>query len=362
MNKNLSSILASLNKLNNYGQNEIPEDKNNINTSTNKNSQKIIPGNAEVEEYDEFDNLGYKKTKTNNNFNYNFNKRLDSSELPYQDKFKLSIDMPNVPKQRLHDFLNEDLLNALEHSPNLPNLNSDVEKMKNNNLQNNTNNPNSLFGFSLHQTNNNNNDNKTGTINNFDFYNNQNSGYDLINNHNINNNINYFHNNLNVNAYNNKNNSNVINNIMENKDVINQSSYIPIKMRTNTQKNYMEELNCDKNNKGFKTKDEENNPKIKFDNKKNNNFKKESKLKKHFEVRLGDWKCIKCNNLNFSFRTICNRCGLPKEITEQQKNLIFSNEMYNPNLGHPILGNNINQNPMYRQTFNQINEEQFYRK
>jgi hypothetical protein len=26
--------------------------------------------------------------------------------------------------------------------------------------------------------------------------------------------------------------------------------------------------------------------------------------------RVGDWLCLNCNNLNFSFRDICNRCDL----------------------------------------------------
>jgi len=36
------------------------------------------------------------------------------------------------------------------------------------------------------------------------------------------------------------------------------------------------------------------------------------KNKKPFAERVGDWVCIKCKNLNFSFRVICNRCQLPK--------------------------------------------------
>ena len=26
--------------------------------------------------------------------------------------------------------------------------------------------------------------------------------------------------------------------------------------------------------------------------------------------RVGDWVCLSCSNLNFSFRDICNRCDL----------------------------------------------------
>ena len=40
----------------------------------------------------------------------------------------------------------------------------------------------------------------------------------------------------------------------------------------------------------------------------------EDKRKKRysFEIREGDWRCKKCNNLNFSFRIKCNRCGVEK--------------------------------------------------
>ena len=48
----------------------------------------------------------------------------------------------------------------------------------------------------------------------------------------------------------------------------------------------------------------------KINSKKNIN---NAKIKrKPFDIREGDWKCPKCNNLNFSFRKICNRCQIPK--------------------------------------------------
>ena len=34
--------------------------------------------------------------------------------------------------------------------------------------------------------------------------------------------------------------------------------------------------------------------------------------KKPFDKRKGDWRCPSCNNLNFAFRVICNRCKLQK--------------------------------------------------
>ena len=47
-----------------------------------------------------------------------------------------------------------------------------------------------------------------------------------------------------------------------------------------------------------KSKDAKNNKK----NKNNNNI----------NAKPGDWFCSKCDNLNFAFSTICNRCHNPK--------------------------------------------------
>ena len=42
------------------------------------------------------------------------------------------------------------------------------------------------------------------------------------------------------------------------------------------------------------------------------NEKNKKKNKKPFDKRKGDWKCPNCNNLNFAFRIVCNRCQIPK--------------------------------------------------
>ena len=49
------------------------------------------------------------------------------------------------------------------------------------------------------------------------------------------------------------------------------------------------------------------------------NKKKNKKKKKHFSEREGDWICFNCDNLNFGFRTNCNRCHLTKG---ENKNII----------------------------------------
>lgn len=51
--------------------------------------------------------------------------------------------------------------------------------------------------------------------------------------------------------------------------------------------------------------------------KKNEGMSENKKKKKPFVEREGDWICFKCKNLNFAFRTNCNRCHLTKN--ENQK-------------------------------------------
>ena len=107
-----------------------------------------------------------------------------------------------------------------------------------------------------------------------------------------------------------------------------------------------------------KKQEEQSNAKNKFDNgnKKNNqnqNTKKEGgKNKKHFEVRAGDWTCGKCNNLNFSFRNKCNRCGLPKEMSSKYEPM--NPEMFGQNMNVPLM-NGMNANFIYRNNINNIN-------
>ena len=91
---------------------------------------------------------------------------------------------------------------------------------------------------------------------------------------------------------------NYFNNLLNNNEIINQA----------------QQNNQNSNPVYFCYNREQNNLRGNFDisNKKNMNTIKFKK--KPFDKRKGDWNCLKCNNLNFSFRTVCNRCKIPKPI------------------------------------------------
>ena len=263
-----------------------------LNSLSNNNDIKNNAHNKD-EEIDDSDNLKFKGFLPNNTDPFIL-QRFDSTNSPIAAQYKFSIDMPNVSQQRLHEYLNNDLLNALDVSPSISKINSGIpENMQNlNDLGDN--NPNNLYGFSLYpQTNNNKNVENENYI--------QNQNMNNTNNYNYQNNFNYNYpnNNTNNNAYYQNFNNNYTN---LNYNINNPKVFIPTKLR-NTEQN-----NKQNNNK----KETLNNGKNKFDNGKKN----KQKNKKFFEVREGDWRCSNCNNLNFSFRNKCNRCSLPKELSQ----------------------------------------------
>ena len=285
---------------NNYNQPNqvnINPNENKILSNSEKNNEQSgnnIP--SKEDDMDDSDNLKYKDFMPQNSVPL-FNQRLDSSDSPIAAQYKFSIDMPNVSKQRLHEYLNNDLLNALDVSPSISKLNSGLNNNKPKNEINIDNNPNNLYGFSLYpQANNPNNMNQ-----NYNFQNPINN-----NNYNFSKDINYNYSNGNQNYYQNYNNK--FPNLAYNMNV---KEFIPTKMRMNEQNN---------------TKDIQINPKNKFSS---GNKKNKQKGKKYFEVRDGDWRCNQCNNLNFSFRNKCNRCNLPKELSQSLESM--NHEMFNQN-------------------------------
>ena len=381
MKNNESSILTPFNENNNNQLNPLNDNTNNININNSfpndiTTMDKPITQNNEIEneEYDDVDNLRY---KGGNNNNSNIKQRLDSSDSTINSHFKFSIDLPNVSKQRLHEYLNDDLLNALEVSPNIPNINNGIQNMKINENENIDNNPNLLFGFSLYPSNAENNtvhNINNQNINNLSGFNinQQNNLIPKGNNNMINTNINNnFKNEINNSTnFNNLNNYNLNyqkiqnnNNLTSNLNINNQM-YIPIQMRKKEQNNDKELAN-EKNIKYPKNKDEKSNNKNKFDKKNAQNSqhsKKEGKMKKPFEVRIGDWTCSKCSNLNFSFRSKCNRCGLPKEISAQQQNMeMIPQDMLNQNINFQMMSA-ANPNFIYGNNMNNFNEVNYFHK
>ena len=115
--------------------------------------------------------------------------------------------------------------------------------------------------------------------------------------------------NINNNQFINNNNGNNINNCNNNynNNYINNNLYFLNNNYPNQQIfniNYINLNNYPNNNNIY------NKRKLSYNIKKNSGTTKA--VKKPLDKRKGDWQCPKCNNLNFAFRVICNRCQLQK--------------------------------------------------
>jgi len=165
-------------------------------------------------------------------------------------------------------------------------------------------------------------------------------------------------------------NNNKINNnkIINDKKIIENNNYFEHNINTNNDKE-----NNDYNDNQAKISAHINSPKpnINLNNPRNLgehelcyensnlNFRKK-KHNKNFKVRFGDWICPKCENLNFSFRKKCNRCGLSKEKIEKNNNHNKNNQIQSENnmdQQRPIMLNNININYIFNSNYplNNIN-------
>ena len=242
--------------LNNYSKNSIDEndfeneykpDNLNNNAFINKNSSKFIP------------------------------QRMDSINSNLDFQYQFSIDDPNISKQRLQQYLNNDVLNALDH-PSVSRLNSRLNsKISNININNNQ--------FNLFSQ-----------PNNSDIWA---ENYN-IQNPNMNTNNNFNHNNSN-------NNNNQISNNNYTQLNLNSKPFIPAKFRKNVQ------------NIQFQN-DIKTNPKKNNGNKFDNN---------NYEVGNNDWFCSRCKNLNFAFSNICNQCRFPRELSNPSEfNNVYIPQQY----------------------------------
>jgi hypothetical protein len=330
-------------------------DANNLNqqNNINYNNQNPIPNNLSKKDFDERDSIGEEKedeVEETDNLKYEgfiqkdpstfIKPRFDSTNSQLDIQYKFSIDMPNVSKTRLNEYLNNDLLNALDQSPSISKINSGIPENVQNINNNGDNNPNNLYGFSLYsQTNNQNFGNKNPNLQNPNMNNQNNFNYNYPNNTNNNNinyknyNNNYIKLNYNQNIFipakyrNNEQYKKLLQNHMNNQMNNQINNQINNQMNNQMNNQINNQMNNQMNNQINNNKKEtQKSNKNKFDNSKKN----KQKGKKFFEVREGDWKCSHCNNLNFSFRNKCNRCNLSKELSTSPE--IINQETYNQNL------------------------------
>lgn len=76
-----------------------------------------------------------------------------------------------------------------------------------------------------------------------------------------------------------------------------------------------------------------NNNQFTLNNKQGNVIKKKNPKKKKLNERDGDWTCFKCKNLNFAFRSFCNRCQMSKVQSDYEHDAFMNNllQMINEN-------------------------------
>ena len=292
-------------------QNDSDNDNNPINIINFQNSPKEIESNINKNNQTEKEK---ENIENNNKFelndinHININENLNNSHFP-----------PKSPKNNsksIFDFSNteEKMDNLKNIDCNYSSFNQNFEKNENNSIDN-TNDEN-FFNYSFY------NNNKK---NNNKIINNNNKIIEKKNNNEINN-----------------NSKNEKENIFQNDSESKDSPHID-SPKSNEYINYP-------NNSGETEFSYENS---------NSNFRKKTKHKKHFKVRFGDWICPKCENLNFSFRNKCNRCGLSKEKSEQNNNNNNQIQPHENNLNYqrPILFNNININYIFNSNYplNNIN-------
>ena len=283
------------------GKNEHSNIEEPINSTKEKS---IKEENKNIEDYDKCfiyeDNDGCQNED-------NQLKEREVNNSPLLAKHKNSIDL-NLTEKNLHQFLGEDLINALNNDLVDPEENSDSSDS---NISNGY-----ITGSSE----------CTSKSNSPEF---------SLKFPKIEKDINMT---LNLESLLNKNEvDNNIDDIKEKIKFLNDPSFSPMIIPPKMSKKFEEEIA----NKDFKVDDQKdekketkNNPlKNKFDD----NVKplimssmpnKEGKTKLPLEIRAGDWICNYCNNLNFSFRMKCNRCGLLRKSTSHIIKYNYINNKY----------------------------------
>jgi len=296
------------------GKNEHSNIEEPINSTKEKS---IKEENKNIEDYDKCfiyeDNDGCQNED-------NQLKEREVNNSPLLAKHKNSIDL-NLTEKNLHQFLGEDLINALNNDLVDPEENSDSSDS---NISNGY-----ITGSSE----------CTSKSNSPEF---------SLKFPKIEKDINMT---LNLESLLNKNEvDNNIDDIKEKIKFLNDPSFSPMIIPPKMSKKFEEEIA----NKDFKVDDQKDEKKETKNNPLKNKFddnvellimssmpNKEGKTKLPLEIRAGDWICNYCNNLNFSFRMKCNRCGLLRKSTSHIIKYNYINNKYQ------YLGNYDNYNDGY---------------
>ena len=287
-----------------------------------------------------------------------FFKEKESIDINYMDNGKSSMDL-NLTEKNLHEFLNEDLIKALdtdlmdpqEFCDKSDSSSSNPNISESSNYTSQVNSPEQNVKpqkYDKEDINLKLNKDTCLNINSNDVY----SNLD----------VNVNKDEININSKHVENTKNIINleNIDDKIKLLNDPLLAPI-IIPNKENNIKEkekkkpEKEHKKDNKEAKKEKKNNSLKNKFDDDVEpiimlSMTNLEEKTKLPLEIRVGDWICLYCNNLNFSFRFKCNRCGLLRKSSTHLLKKKYQNNKYQ------YMGNfNNNCNDPYSTNYNNNN-------
>ena len=296
-----------------------------------------------------------------------FFKQKEIIDADYLDKCKYSNDL-NLTEENIHEFLNDDLIKALDYDGFMDQEeNCEISDSSSSNAYisgssdytSKQNSPEFNYKIFKNEKEINMNLNKDNFINknNSNDVNNKNSDIYIDNE---NNNINNANISIIIKKYENeKEKKEIIDKKIKDKiEILNDPLFTPLVIPTEINNNQIKEMKKKEEEKLEKKKEKKNNSlKNKFDDDAEPIIMMtmpniEEKTKLPLEIRVGDWICLYCNNLNFSFRIKCNRCGLLIKSSAHLLNKKYYNNKYQ------YLGNSNNyNNNNYSMNFNNNNYE-----
>ena len=269
----------------------------NININNESRKQSTISNKLENDENEEeelVDNLKF-NTLITNPLAFPAAKRSSTESLSN----KFSIDLPNVSKQKIHEYLNDDLINAIDASPNTPltqkiSSNQKMSLIEDDSLKEGSK-PTINININMSTTQKNiiNNIVPVALGNKMNIVGTESEGLKAFDPQNL---I----------LNNNTQNLNILQQLKMEAGQKNQSNF-------NLPMNYPASQSLPPNTQNTQQSVSLNEKIPQQNDQKNTKKSKDKKGKKGFEIRDGDWACFSCSNLNFAFRNKCNRCGMSKE-------------------------------------------------